>query len=355
MERYEHGGNHQEDIRLDFSVNTHPLGLPQEVRQALLDVEDFSRYPDPACTSLRQALAEHHGLQPGNVLCGNGASDLILRICACLRPQKALVTAPTFSEYERSVTLFGGQVEEYTLQAEQGFLLDEGFLNVLSPNVDIVFLCSPNNPTGRLIPWDLLAEISCRCRDNGTVLVVDECFLDFTQGRTILPLLAECPQLLILKAFTKFYAMAGLRLGYLLGRETLLNQIKPFGPEWSVSLPAQRAGLAALTAQPQWGKHTQEWAKNQRDHMTLALTDLGLTIFPSDANFLLLRSQHPLHHTLKESGILVRNCANFTGLDDHYIRIGLKTRDENRQLLAAIKEVLYGKINHDPGNHVQRR
>ena len=174
------------------------------------------------------------------------------------------------------------------------------------------------------------------------MFVADESFLDFTEGNSLPPLLKDCPNLLILKAFTKFYAMAGLRLGYLLGEHTLLSRIALFAPPWSVSAPAQTAGLAALSVPPTWGEETRRLVRGERCFLAEALTALGLTVFPSDANFLLLKSQRPLYQPLKQRGILVRDCSNFTGLDERYIRIGLKTREENLQLLQAIREVLHG-------------
>lgn len=352
MQRYEHGGllanqmPHQSF--LDFSVNLNPLGMPEAVQQALRDgVSDFAAYPDPNGTALRTALGAYHGVNPARILCGNGAAELIFRVCLALRPRRALVPSPTFSEYERSVRLLGGAVEEVPLP------LGEAFFRALRPGVDVVFLCTPNNPTGQLLPPETLLRVARRCAENGTVLLVDECFLDFTEGESLLPHLAQYPHLLLLKAFTKYYAMAGLRLGYLLGDEALLHRLEPFAPTWSVSAPAQTAGLAALTTQPGWGNQTRSLVKWERQFLRQGLSELGLVVFPSDCNFLLVKHQKPLAEKLQQRGILVRRCANFTGLDETYFRVGLQTREKNRQLLQAVKEVLCGKDNHDSGYDVQ--
>lgn len=345
MQRYEHGGAAWEDgsVRLDFSVNVHPWGLPPQVRETLqAGTADWARYPDPACTRLRQALARHHGVTADRILCGAGASDLILRLCAWRKPRRALVPAPTFSEYERSVRLFGGEMVYHPLRAENGFALTEAFLEDIVPGVDLVFLCTPNNPTGRLVDRALLVRACRKCREVGAILVVDECFLDFTTGESLVPLLADWPDLLILRAFTKFYGMAGLRLGYLLGDPARLDEIRPFGPEWSVSVPAQQAGLAALEAMPEWKRDTLVLIREERTWLTQALRDLGLTVYPADGNFLLLSGPANLGARLLDRGILVRDCANFPGLGPGYFRVGLKTRPEDRQLVAACKEVLYG-------------
>ena len=345
MRRFEHGGNvyTRPGIRFDFSVNTNPAGLPPQVREALAaNMDRFVRYPDPDCGELRRALAVHHGCGAERILCGNGAADLIFRLCACVRPRKALVPSPTFSEYERSVRLFGGELAEVPLSREEAFALPESFPDQIGPDVDLVFLCTPNNPTGVLTSPALIRRTAERCRQVGALLLVDECFLPFTGGPSVLPLLKEYPNLIILRAFTKLYAMAGLRLGYLLGDPGLLERIAPFGPHWAVSVPAQTAGVAALSAEPEWTQRTQAFTRGERDFLSRGLSRMGVTVFPSAANFLLLESETPLHRPLLERGILVRDCSNFTGLDDRHIRVAVRSREESLALLSAIEEVLHG-------------
>ena len=342
MQRYEHGGNvyGEESILLDFSINVNPMGMPPKARQAIVDhIDEFDIYPDCHCRKLRQALADHHGIPADRILCGNGASDLIFRICAWKKARLALVTAPTFSEYERAVRQFGGQVREYLLSPENGFLLTEDFLNSMTKETEIVFLCSPNNPTGRLIPEDLLDRILARAKELGILVVLDECFLPFTKGNTMAGQL--CENLLILRAFTKMYGMAGIRLGYLFGIPELLERIAPYGSEWSVSSVAQVAGVAALEEEG-WEEKTRCMVQEQREYMVQRLSQMGLNVFPGEGNYLLLQGPDGLHPALKERGILVRSCGNYTGLGDSYVRIGIKQQEENDILLNAIREVLNG-------------
>ena len=346
MRPYEHGGDVYGDrpIRLDFSVNTNPLGMPESVRRAVgSGAAEDERYPDPHCRRLRAALSAHYGIAAEHVLCGNGASDLILRVCACLRPRTVLLPTPTFSEYGRSAALFGAAVRTYPLRAEGGFALDRGFLTALTPEVDLVFLCNPNNPTGRLTEPALLEEVAAKCHESGAYLVVDECFIEFTDGQSLLPLLEKYPRLLLLRAFTKTYAMAGIRLGFLLCADVaLLDRIAAFGAEWSVSTVAQRAGLAALAEEPGWLTRTRSLVARERRWLTEELTALGLTVYPGRANYLLVRGERPVHRQLLERGVMVRNCESFPGLDAGYFRVGVKTRPENKILMDALKEVLYG-------------
>ena len=341
----DHGGDIYGDlpIRLDASVNTNPLGLPEQVLAAVRNgAAEDGRYPDPYCRALRGALARHHGVTPERIVCGAGAADLIMRICAWLRPRRILVPSPTFSEYARCAALFGAKVQETPLRADRGFAPDETFLDALTPEIDAVFLCQPNNPTGRLWEGELPERIIRRCRENGTYLMVDECFLDFTDAPSLLPRQESYDRLLILRAFTKFYAMAGLRLGYLVCPDRILAEhIAEYGAAWSVSAPAQRAGLAALTA-PLWRERTAALVGKERRYLTQALGDMGVTVFPAAANFLLCRAEREVWKPLLERGILVRRCGNFTGLDDTYFRIGIKTEAENRELIEALREVLNG-------------
>ncbi|MDR2649838.1 MAG: aminotransferase class I/II-fold pyridoxal phosphate-dependent enzyme [Clostridiales bacterium] len=345
MHRYEHGGNIREgaEFMLDFSVNTNCLGMPESVKNAIArHIPEYARYPDPFCAALRRALAERHELEPSVILCGNGAAQLIFSLCACVKPRRALTLAPTFSEYERSVKLFGGVVSEHRLLESNGFALNESILTELDARLDIVFLCNPNNPTGRLTERGLLCEIADICRNNGTLLVVDECFIDFTRGESMLPMLRRYPHMLILRAFTKIYSMAGLRLGTLYCADrALLSRIAEYSPAWSVSAVAQTAGAAALKENG-WIDRTAPAVETERAFMTAALIGLGLTVYDSDANFLLIKSKLPLCPPLAERNVLVRDCANFTGLDKRYIRAGLKSRDENMVLLCAVREILNG-------------
>lgn len=341
---FEHGGDIYggESIKLDFSVNVNPLGMPPKASEALAAaIPAFSRYPDPQCRLLRRALGEKLGTEPENILCGNGASDLIMRSCAALRPRRLLTLAPTFSEYARSAALFGGRTRSFLLLEREGFALTRDFLPALTEKTDMVALCNPNNPTGRLIERSLLREILDVCREKGVTVLLDECFLGFTEERSLAGSLSDYPNLLILGAFTKLYGMAGLRLGYLLGDRELLLRIAPYGAAWSVSAAAQEAGIGALQ-EPDWEEKIRALIKTERTYMLKALTKLGLTVFPSDSNFLLIKSAVPLWEPLKAKGLLLRACGSFQGLDSRFFRMGLKSRPENEALLCALQEVIHG-------------
>lgn len=233
------------------------------------------------------------------------------------RPRQALIVEPTFSGYEEALRAAGCQIERFFLAEADGFVLTETLLPCIKPGLDLLFLCTPNNPTGRTADRALLAEILARCRDYGTLLVLDECFSDFLDTPEVHSLVGEVethPNLFVLRSFTKWYSMAGLRLGYAICSDVkLLERMRRRGPPWPVSAPAQAAGLAGL----------------------------GCRVIPGEANFLLFYCPDiSLDRKLEKQGILIRNCSDFPGLGPGWYRAAVRTGDENQALLLAIREVL---------------
>lgn len=330
---------------LDCSANLNPLGMPPQVGEAAARAAaQASPYPDPLCRALRAAIAAHDGVTPEQVLCGGGAAELIFRLAFALRPRRALVTAPTFSEYEGALSAAGCAVTRHLLRRERNFDVDEGILEAIGPDVELVFLCTPNNPTGRLIDQGLLLRIAEKCRGLGAVLAVDECFLPLACGGPgLAPWLVEYPNLLLLRAFTKSYAMAGLRLGYTLSADTaLLERLSLSGPPWSVSTPAQAAGLAALTQCPDWPSQARAFLERERPALAEGLSALGLDVVPGQANYLLFRAAGTadLKESMLTQGVLIRSCANYHGLGEDWYRVCVGQAEQNERLLAALREVL---------------
>lgn len=342
MRVYGHGGDiYSQEVHLDFSVNINPFGMPDRIKEALvLDLEDYESYPDPFCRQLRTGLARKEGIGARQILCGNGAADLIYRLCLSQKPRRVLVTAPGFSDYERAAGLAGARVFRHLLKEREGFCLTEAILDQIHPQLDMLFLCNPNNPTGRLISQDLLKRILDRCRQQGVILVLDECFLPFTRARSLVSKVTDCPELVVLKAFTKSFALAGIRLGYMLTSNVdMLNACAEFGQDWSVSSVAQKAGLAALECRD-WEASLAEFIRCERPRLARGLEDLGLQVYPSDANFLLVKSQAPLFSLLLKEKVLIRACDNFPGLGPDFYRIAVKRPQENQLLLSLLKKLL---------------
>lgn len=329
---------------LDFSANISPLGLPDGVRTVVVEsLRSAERYPDPLCRSLRTAIAEAEQVSADWILCGCGAADLIYRAVLARRPSRALVTAPTFAEYEAALSLAQCGTSHYFLREENEFVLDKGFLNAITPDTDMIFLCQPNNPTGRTIPRPLLTAALERCRKTGALLVMDECFCDFLDdpnAHTLKDLLGQYPNLLILKAFTKLYAMAGLRLGYCLCRdEVLLDAMGRAGQPWAVSGPAQAAGIAALS-ETEYVQAVRSLIGQERLWLARELARLGFQVIPGEANYLLFFSRVPLLEPLRRRGILLRDCGNYKGLRDGWYRTAVRGREDNERLIAALQKTL---------------
>ena len=343
-----HGGNRAAFIReygvepLDFSANISPLGVPEGVLEAVRRAAaEIDRYPDPDCRALRRAIAERAGVPPDWVLCGGGAADLLWRAVYAARPRLALVTAPCFSEYEAALEAVGCEIKRRPLA--EPFAVTEEFLDLIDHNIDFIFLCNPNNPTGRTVAPGLLRRIARRCAQTGTRLLLDECFIDFLdepEKHTLSGELGAYPGLVIVRAFTKLYGMAGARLGYALGADAaFLDLMRRAGPPWGVSTLAQAAGLAALR-EDGYVDRLRALVRAERPRLAEALRGLGLRVVPGEANFLLFQSGRPLESALGERGILLRGCGSFTGLDESWYRAAVRTKEENGRLIAALTEIL---------------
>ena len=313
---------------LDFSANVSPLGLPQGVANAIAAaLPHADRYPDPLCRALRAKLAPHEGIPAESILCGNGAADLIFRLAWAAKPRTALVTAPTFAEYAAALESAGCAVRRHFLQAEVDFAVTDSILSSITPEVDMVFLCQPNNPTGQLTPLPLVERILRRCEVCGALLVVDECFLDFLPDCDALTAkaLLDSKNLLILKAFTKLYGMAGVRLGYCLCANTaLLEAMQAAGQPWAVSSLAQAAGLAALD-ETAYVAQVRALIAQQRPRLTAGLRALGLRVLDGRANYLLFQGPETLGDALRQRGVVLRSCSNYPGLDGSWYRTAVRT------------------------------
>ncbi len=329
---------------LDFSANVSPLGLPQGVADAIVAaLPTADRYPDPLCRELRTALSQAEQLPEPWILCGNGAADLIYRLVWAFNPRRALLPAPTFAEYAAALESVGCEVKRKTLHEADDFAVTEAFVQAVNQSIDLVFLCQPNNPTGQITPPELVQRLVRRCADCGAVLVVDECFLDFLQQRDALtakPLLQAAPNLVILKAFTKLYAMAGVRLGYALCANTaLLAKMQAAGQPWGVSSLAQAAGAAALR-EAAYAYAVRALIADQRPKLAAGLRALGLQVIEGSANYLLFRAPETLGAALQQRGICLRSCGNYPGLSAGWYRTAVRTAPENEQLLQTMREVL---------------
>lgn len=329
---------------MDFSANVSPLGMPTAVAQAIGEAAYHAdRYPDPLCRELCAAIARAESVPAEWVLCGNGAADLIFRLALSVRPRRALILAPTFAEYAAALETAGCEICRYELSEQNDFALTPEFANAINENVDMVFLCQPNNPTGQVANRALMRQILNKCQAMGAWLAVDECFLDFLpdgDAYTMMRELGGAENLFILKAFTKLYGMAGVRLGYgFCADETLLARMRNAGQPWSVSSLAQAAGMAALE-QMEYVEQVRLLIEKERPYLQAGLQALGLRVISGKANYLLFRATRTLGEEMERRGVVLRGCGNYPGLDDTWYRTAVRTRRENDILLQTLREVL---------------
>lgn len=354
---YPHGGDiyRNQRIRLDFSVNTNPFGMPQKIRMAAAaSAGCWEQYPDCLARSLRQSMAEYYGgkIAAEQIICGNGASDLLYTLMFAQRPKKALIPIPSFAEYELALRAAGCESEKFYLDEAAGFRQGEGgevFLRHIrdSFGIDMVIIGNPNNPTGMAADKGWLKELAGICREKGIFLVADECFNWFLKDReqfSFIPLMQEQPEryghVCVLNAFTKIYAMAGLRFGYAICTDReVLAKMEGCRQPWSVSAPAEAAAKAALS-EKDWIQKTVETVENEREFLTAGLKRLKFAVFPSMVNFILFKTNRPVDYKklCMDRGILIRSCENFDGLYRGYYRVSVRTRRENEELLRCLEE-----------------
>jgi threonine-phosphate decarboxylase len=350
--KFDHGGNvfavarslgvSPEDI-LDFSASINPLGPAPGVREALATAYDLLvHYPDSDCTELREALALSHGVKSANICVANGSTQLIYLLPRLAPGKRALVIAPAFSEYARSLARDGWGVEQFILESADGFVLPLDRLEMnLRTGYDILILGNPGNPSGRLYPLSTVREIDRLCRLAGCFLVLDEAFMDFCEEGSAKHYATERDGILVLRSMTKFYALPGMRLGYAIGNASIVTRLASLSEPWSVNTPAQAAGLASL-ADNGYTAATRELVISGRAHLFAGLAAIpGLSPFPSAANYLLVEiaggeSSGELAGQLLAKFILIRACGNFAGLDNRFFRVAVRNREENDRLLAAL-------------------
>ena len=354
-----HGGDiYRNKIQLDFSVSINPLGMSGSIRRAVSEnMQVLEQYPDQKCEKLKLALADKLRISASQILFGNGASELIPAVLRALKVRRALMFAPCFVGYKRAFLSLIEAAESpvefsfFNLSWQTQFKLNDKLLEELDnclelKRPDIFIVTNPNNPDGSVKPLPQMEQLAKLCRKHGTKLLIDECFMELSDnpGSSFVPLLARCPEVMVLRAFTKTFAVPGLRLGYLLcADERLLEKVEMQLSEWNVSSIAQCAGLAALQDEA-YLERARNLIKQERLFLSDELKKLGFKVFASSGNFLLFYSEETrLKEKLIEKGILIRDCSDYEGLQKGFYRISIKTHPENQLLLQAIKEVLEAK------------
>ena len=329
---------------LDFSANINPLGAPAWLRPVVARaMSATAHYPEPRAESLRAAAAGRFGVEPCQVVAGNGSSELLYavpRVCAAGGIGRALLPVPCYGDYARACEAAGLAVENLALRAEEGFGMDWAALEALLASPTLVILGQPSNPAGTILEPERILDLADR--HQRSFFVVDEAFADFVPGLARLAAQTR-PNLFTLHSLTKFFAIPGLRLGLGYGSQEVCAKIAALLPDWSVNTLAQAVGEAAL-ADEEYARRAVEDVASLRAGLEKDLRGLGLTVFPGSANYLLCRSHGPdafvLQERLLARRILIRNCANYAGLDARYFRVAVRSAEENGRLADALGEIL---------------
>lgn len=374
----EHGGDiYRNKVNIDFSVNTSPFGIPDTVALAVREsVSRIGEYPDPLYEELTHAIAESEGVTSQSIICGNGASELISIVTRALYRmlnEKAAVgvTAPSFSGYERAIKAISTDVSrhEVMLSADNDYEVTTDIIDRLFEDNAIVILGNPNNPTGRLIPHDVLAYACNTALQKGAYLVLDESFITLTEEyyrndyETLYAQMDDAVKshVIFIRSYTKSMSIPGIRMGYsIIYSEQLRNMVKAMLPEWNVSVPAMYAGIAA-SGMKDWLRRSvldeHNGLKCKRVKMAEDLRNMGFRVYASDANFLLIQTNSnvvkshkiqctgekgidfDLYEALLQEGILIRKASNYSGLDDTYYRVAIKSDEDNQTLLDTVRKI----------------
>jgi threonine-phosphate decarboxylase len=339
-----------EDL-VDFSSSINPLGPSPRVLEAIKSSFDrLPLYPDSNSNALREAIARLFGsISKDNVIAGNGSTELIYLFAEVFleKGDVALVEAPSFGEYVSAIVKNGARPKFAKLNRD--FQIDPDVFRREMKGAKAVFLCNPNNPASMLIPDEALREIVERALDENVVVFLDEDFIEFVDNakqHSLAYVIGRYPNVFVLRTFTKFYGLTGLRVGYGIADEETIRVFSNVKMPWNVNSLAQAAAIAAL-ADEEHSRRTLEVIKAEKGFLSRELARIeGFKVFPADANFIFLNVRKSgltaaqLREKMLKHGILVRDCSSFVGLDGFYVRVAVRTREENERLLDAFRKVL---------------
>ena len=378
-----HGGNiykifREKNIKeiLDYSSNINPYGIPESLKKRITEnLEILERYPDPDYIELRQKLAHLNKVDMSNIILGNGATEIIFLFMKVINPKKILIVSPTFGEYERAVkaTEIPGdivslscsgdnknienkeiEIEYFELKESDDFKLNiHNLKNELEKKYDLLIMCNPNNPTGKFLKLDETEEILKECNKYNTKLFIDEAFIDFLKDgikESIINTKEDKQNLFVTRAFTKFFAMPGLRLGYgIYFDKKLEKRISEKKEPWSVNNIAEMAGLTVLD-DTKYIEETLKWIAEEKTYVYEKLNEInGIKPYKTEVNFITVKIEDNfilkglnvkiLRGKMIEKGILIRDASNFKFLDERFFRLAIKNRKNNDRVIETLKKI----------------
>ena len=370
-----HGGNIYKIFRekniteiLDYSSNINPYGVPKSLKQKIAEnIGILERYPDPDYVELREKLAQLNKVELENIVLGNGATEAIFLFIKVIKPKKVLIVSPTFGEYERAVRACKNsesqkiEIEYFELEEKDEFRLNIGKLKKeLEKKYDLVIICNPNNPTGKFLKMAETEEILRECNRYDTKLFIDEAFIEFLEDglkESIVNSGENKKNLFVTRAFTKFFAIPGLRLGYgIYFDKNLEKKIAEKKEPWSVNNIAEMAGITVLD-DTEYIEKTLNWITEEKKYMYERLNEIsGIKPYKTEVNFICVKIKNELiskglnvkklREKMMEEGILIRDASNFKFLDERFFRLAIKDRRSNDRVIEALKKILEQKIGN---------
>ncbi|MBE9535874.1 MAG: threonine-phosphate decarboxylase [Proteobacteria bacterium] len=342
-------GRNAESI-IDFSASINPLGISPMAREAVIGaIDSVQSYPEPEMSGLISALSAFHGMPPENILAGNGSTELIYLIPRALKPKRVLVVAPSFSEYEASLRNAGCKIDYIELEMRDSFKPKlKAITDRLDGGHDMLWIANPGNPVGNIVPRQDMLRLIREAEKKGVLVVVDEAFIDFSESDSVKDRAASSERLIVLRSLTKFYAIAGLRVGYLFGSEAMVTELAGQKEPWSVNCLGEAAAIASLRDED-YRQATLALIEGERDFLFEAIGNIALMRpFQSNANYIFVRLDSDMgasklcERMLMEEGLLLRDCSNFQGLDNRYIRMAVRKREDNIKLISSLERI-YGQ------------
>ena len=364
-----HGGNiykifREKNIKeiLDYSSNINPYGVPESLKQKIAEnIGILERYPDPDYVELREKLAELNKVDISNITVGNGATESIFLFMKVLKPENVLIVSPTFGEYERAVRAWDSsenreiEIEYFELEEKDEFRLNIGKLKKeLEKKYDLAIICNPNNPTGKFLKMAETEEILKECNKYDTKLFIDEAFIEFLEDglkESIVNSGENKKNLFVTRAFTKFFAIPGLRLGYgIYFDKSLGKKIAEKKEPWSVNNIAEMAGITVLD-DTEYIEETLSWITEEKKYMYEKLDEIsGIKPYKTEVNFICVKIKDELfskgmnvkklREKMIEEGILIRDASNFKFLDERFFRLAIKDRRSNDRVIEVLKKIL---------------
>ena len=331
---------------LDFSASINPLGPPLALQSELQKV-DLTTYPDPECLKLREAIGQHLDIDPSLIFVGNGSTEIIHLIARLYLghepggPESVFILTPTYDEYRGASELMRSKIISLDCEPNPPFSWDWDtvFKTIRIQKPALTFLCNPNNPTGVYTERDDITKLASTLADVGGILVIDEAYANFVEGRWESESLTQYGNVILLRSMTKDYALTGLRLGYSIASPEITKMLASLQPDWSVNSLAQVAGIVALTDN-NYLINSRQAIKDIKTYLISELESQGFNIPIPNANFILVETKdaHKLRTQLLMKGIVVRDCTSF-GLPN-YVRVGIRKLQDCKQLVVSMQELI---------------